>query len=327
MSAKRREDDFGGPTVVSPPTRETEQLKAPAAAPRKIRFGLRGKMFVLFFFIPIALIIVASLLYLNYMKNLSALITNESSQLVTKMAEEAIAEKSRSVAAEVKLYLEDHPKLKREDFMKDSVFKSIGIQKVGQTGYSVLVSPPTETEPSALWLHPKEALIGKDIVKAMEKALGKDYERWYKIQDIAFKTGKESGGYYMWIDKQEKYMVMEPVAGTPFFVSSTTYLGDFTRPMQELEKRANAMTAQAERTVMVILAITAVLIAVSVVIYSYRLSGRLKSLSAADRISVGNLDIEVKGTESKDELGELANAFSRMQTSIRLAIKRLRERR
>ena len=47
---------------------------------------------------------------------------------------------------------------------------------------------------------------------------------------------------------------------------------------------------------------------------------------AADRISVGELDVEIETTR-KDEIGDLAEAISRMQDSIRLSIERLRKRR
>jgi nitrogen fixation/metabolism regulation signal transduction histidine kinase len=212
--------------------------------------------------------------------------------------------------------------------MQDPVFKSIGMQKVGQTGYTVVVSTRTETEPSALWLHPKEELIGKDIVAIMQKTVGNEYGRWFKIQDIAINRGKESGGYYKWIDKREKYMVMVPIEGTPFFASSTTYIDEFTKPMTELQLRTGELAATAKRNVMIILAITALLIALFVTIYSYHLSGKLKSLSeAADLISLGNLDVKIGGSKSSDEIGEVTNALNRMQTSISLAIKRLRERR
>lgn len=297
------------------------------SGPRKRLFGLRFKMFFLFFFVPIVLIIAAGLVYMNHMQTLSGLITKGSSELVTKMAEEAIAEKSRSVAKEVKRYLVDHPDLKKENFMQDPVLKSIGMQKVGQTGYTLIVSVASGAEPSALWLHPKEELIGKDIVAGMRKTLGDGYDRWFRIQDVAFRTGKESGGYYLWFDKREKYMVMVPVEGTNLFVSSTTYIDEFTLPMTELQARANQLTDKAIRTVMIVLAATAILIALIVIIYSYRLSGRLKSLSdAADRISLGNIDAEMKEIKSRDEIEDLADAFSRMQASIRLAVKRLRER-
>ncbi len=47
---------------------------------------------------------------------------------------------------------------------------------------------------------------------------------------------------------------------------------------------------------------------------------------AADRISVGELDVEIETTR-KDEIGDLAEAISRLQDSIRLSIERLRQRR
>jgi len=53
----------------------------------------------------------------------------------------------------------------------------------------------------------------------------------------------------------------------------------------------------------------------------------IKSLTdVADRISVGELGMEVK-TTSRDEIGDLAEAIARMQDSIRLSIERLRRRR
>jgi len=45
----------------------------------------------------------------------------------------------------------------------------------------------------------------------------------------------------------------------------------------------------------------------------------------ADRISVGNLDIEIP-KESKDEIGALAEAFERMRVSMVFAIKQLRKK-
>jgi methyl-accepting chemotaxis protein len=50
-----------------------------------------------------------------------------------------------------------------------------------------------------------------------------------------------------------------------------------------------------------------------------------KLTDAADRISVGELDVEVK-IKSKDEIAALGEAISRMQDSIRLSIERLRRR-
>jgi HAMP domain-containing protein len=46
---------------------------------------------------------------------------------------------------------------------------------------------------------------------------------------------------------------------------------------------------------------------------------------AANRISVGELSVEIT-KPSQDEIGELADAITRMQDSIRLSIERLRRK-
>jgi HAMP domain-containing protein/DNA-directed RNA polymerase subunit RPC12/RpoP len=324
-----------GQKVANPAPPKAETWQPAPSPPTKIGIGLRGKMFFLFFFIPICLVVAGGLLYLNYMKNLSGLITQESSQIVATMAEQAIAEKGRSVAKEIERYMLTHPELKKnppfpkEDYKNYSEFSSIAIQKVGTTGYTCLVAKHTESEPlSKLWAHPIEKLIGVDIDAAMKKTLGEDFQRWYDVTVKAFKgKGQEAAGYYMWYDKREKYMVMVPVEGTDFFIASTTYLDEFTLPMTELEQKATAMTVHARRSVTIILVVTALLVAFFVAVYSFRLSGKLRSLAdAADRISVGDLDVAIEAIKSRDELGRLTQALNRMQTSIRLAIQRLRER-
>jgi HAMP domain-containing protein len=69
------------------------------------------------------------------------------------------------------------------------------------------------------------------------------------------------------------------------------------------------------------------LIGIIVSIYGHRLTSKIKSLTdVAERISIGDLEIEVEA-QSRDEIGELAEAISRMQESIRLSIERLRRRR
>jgi predicted Zn finger-like uncharacterized protein len=52
----------------------------------------------------------------------------------------------------------------------------------------------------------------------------------------------------------------------------------------------------------------------------------IKLTDAAERISVGELDMEIR-TRRKDEIGDLSEAIARMQESIRLSIERLRRRR
>jgi HAMP domain-containing protein len=296
---------------------------------RGIRFGLRAKMIALFILVPVVLMVVANIFWLTRMRRLSNLITEESSQMVIKTGQETIADKSRTVAKQVKLYLETHPNLKKENFFQDSVFKDITIQKVGQTGYTCLVERPNPGEPiSKLWVHPIQKLIGVGINNAMKKTLGKHYQRWYDISINAFKgKGQEATGYYTWYDKREKYMAMAPVTGTEFFIAGTTYLDEFTTPVKTLQKRADILTSTTFRDVIIILVLATLLISIITFTYANRLSGNIRYLAnIADRISLGELTAEMT-LKSNDEIGILTEAINRMQVSIGMAMKRLRKRR
>ena len=111
--------------VANPEPSKAETWQPATSPSKKMGIGLRGKMFFLFFFVPICLIVAGGFLYLNYMKNLSGLITQESEQIVTNMAEQAIAEKGRSVAKEIERYMLTHPELKRILLSQKRIIKTI----------------------------------------------------------------------------------------------------------------------------------------------------------------------------------------------------------
>jgi methyl-accepting chemotaxis protein len=104
-------------------------------------------------------------------------------------------------------------------------------------------------------------------------------------------------------------------------------LDEFTRPVKDMEARANQMTADTRKTVFMIVGGSLLLVGIIVILYGQRLTSKIKSLTnVAEKISVGDMDAEVN-VQSKDELGDLSEAINRMQASIRLSIERLRRRR
>jgi HAMP domain-containing protein len=292
-------------------------------------FNLRTKMVLLFLFIPLVLMIGASLLYLWQLEQMSALLTKESTKIVNQMAEDKIADLSTAVAIQCRLYLLAHPELKKEDFMNDMGFKTLAVQKVGLTGYTALYEMPDPENVWRTWAHVNPKIISIDM-STLKKPLGRNFPGFWKIY-TGVKGGKRSQGYYTWQDKdgkfRDKFMVCTPVAGTPFVVAATTYLDEFTGPIKLMESRAEILTGKTRLITYAILGGTLLLIGIIVSIYGHRLTGKIKSLTdVAERISIGDLEIEVEA-QSKDEIGELAEAISRMQDSIRLSIERLRRRR
>ncbi|MBW2094253.1 MAG: zinc-ribbon domain-containing protein [Deltaproteobacteria bacterium] len=310
----------------------TETVKAELAslkAQRARRLGLRAKMIILFFLVPVILVVAAGLLYIRQLDQLTALITSESGQVVTHLAENIIKEKAESVASQVLLYLDSHRKLKKENFFQDEEFKKIAVQKVGVTGYTALYQLPDSGGIWRTWAHVNPKIIGIDMSK-LKKPLGKAFPGFWKVY-TGVKEGKESKGYYRWKDKdgriRDKFMVCTPVGNTSFVVAATTYLDEFTKEVKGLEKKAGAISANTKNAVFVILGSTLVLIALIVLWYGHALTKRIKSLTVlAEQISLGALDEELE-IRSKDEIGDLGEAIGRMQESIRLSMERLRRRR
>lgn len=76
----------------------------------------------------------------------------------------------------------------------------------------------------------------------------------------------------------------------------------------------------------ILLGITAFVVGLFAWVLGRTIGTPIKKLTdVAERISVGDMDAEIK-IRSKDEIGNLAEAISRMQDSLRLAIERLRRR-
>jgi methyl-accepting chemotaxis protein len=122
-------------------------------------------------------------------------------------------------------------------------------------------------------------------------------------------------------------MVCVPVKGTPYYVASTTYLDEFTRPVERLKAVSKTIANKARNMNAAIMLGIIVIVGLIIFFYGRRVTGNIRYLSeVADRISVGELDAQIE-VRSKDEVGELAEAISRMQDSLRLSIERLRRRR
>jgi predicted Zn finger-like uncharacterized protein len=326
--------DAGAGSIASPPT--DDQQKRPAldraiAKPtrRRGRFGVRAKMILLFVFLPFVLLIAASGLYLWQLQEMSRLIRHESTSVVKKMAEEKISDLSTAVAIQCRLYLLAHPELEKQAFMKDMGFKTLAVQKVGLTGYTALYEMPDSEGIWRTWAHVQPKIIGIDM-KTLKAGLKQNFDGFWKVYS-GVEGGKRSQGYYTWQEKdgtyRDKFMVCTPVAGTPYVIAATTYLDEFYGPIRQMQSRVKHETERTRLYILVILGATLLLIVIIVAVYSHRLTGKIRSLTeVTERISVGDLEAEVE-TKSRDEIGELAEAISRMQDSIRLSIERLHRRR
>lgn len=345
-AAEEPAEDYAVSDVPSMPSTEPDAaVDEPVSRPERMHeepseiriagwLGLRGKMVILFLGIPIILMAATIFFAQQQLNILADEITDESTALVLEEGKEQLMQKSRDVALQVEIFLRSHPDLEREDFFYDPEFSGIAVQSVGKSGYTCLlqVPEPDRGQNWTLWAHPNPNIIGIDDIDMLRKALGPHFPHFFKILSEA-QGMKESQGFYSWKDPdgkiREKYMAVTPInlEGMPFLLMSTEYIDEFTKKTESLKIKATKLAEDTTKLLVLIGLVGIGLMAFIIVIYGYRLTRNIKYLTeAADRISVGDLEAEIEVT-SKDEIGNLADAISRMQDSLRFSIERLRRRR
>jgi methyl-accepting chemotaxis protein len=101
----------------------------------------------------------------------------------------------------------------------------------------------------------------------------------------------------------------------------------WTLAIQQAKEEAFQSLQEAQNFALILLGATFVTVVIIALLASRAIVQPIRTLTeAANRISVGELGVEIK-TKSRDEIGDLAEAITRMQDSIRLSIERLRRRR
>jgi len=108
--------------------------------------------------------------------------------------------------------------------------------------------------------------------------------------------------------------------------AKTTQRG-WTLAIQQEKNEAFAILKESQMFAFALMGATFIVVLIIAYIASRAIVTPIRKLTdAANRISVGELGVEIEN-KSKDEIGDLAEAITRMQDSIRLSIERLRRRR
>jgi methyl-accepting chemotaxis protein len=259
------------------------------------------------------------------LKELSTVSLKDSKTSLNRLGEKIIRQKAIDVAAQMEVFIKSHPKVKKEDLVKDPWMKSLAVQKVGETGYTAV-----HDDRGINHFHVNPQIVGMDLHDLSGKL-----PAFWKILEASLKG--PAWGYYDWKDAdgkiRPKYMYVAPVHGSDLIVAATTYIDEFNRPARAIEGRMKwiegAYLNAYEIKIQVFYFVIAVsLLMMLMVIYFYSRSVILpiRHLSeVADRISMGDLEtpVEIKG---KGEVALLAESIERMQTSVKAAIERLQKR-
>ena len=92
------------------------------------------------------------------LKELSTVSLKESRTSLDKLGEKIIQEKALSVAFQMEIFIKSHPKMKREDLLKDPWLKEIAVQKVGETGYTAV-----HDNKGINYFHTNPQIVGTDL--------------------------------------------------------------------------------------------------------------------------------------------------------------------
>jgi sigma-B regulation protein RsbU (phosphoserine phosphatase) len=301
---------------------------------RRLRptIGIRTKVLIAFIVLPLVSIAAFGYFALSDIRKIGeyALLSStvlgesaatDSSRALEQLGETIIAQKAADVALQCKIFIDAHPWMTIEDLQRSPEFQKIAVQPVGKTGYTILYE-----KSGIMRFHLNPELINFDMHNWRDKL-----PDFWHIFEKTF-DGRPNSGYYDWQDVdgsiRRKFMAIVPVSGTPYMVAATTYIHEFSIPMEETKKKISEATRSINARVNQMLdGIYAtfihfiIIMVIAILVISFWLSRTITRpivalTEGAKAIGRGELDYRVEVT-TDDEFGTLARAFNRMASDLR----------
>jgi len=167
------------------------------------------------------------------LNNLSEKILVETDKNFKKNSEEIVLDKTKCLAETIKYYLINKGKLHRlsgkeiGNLLKDPEFQTIVSQKIGKTGYVVIVE-----DNGTIRFHPEKKFINTTEL----------IEEIPQLKNIlaAGQQKKQASGYYPWINpdgkKSNKFLAGTRIENTNLFALITVQLDELFAPMTNIKK-------------------------------------------------------------------------------------------
>jgi HAMP domain-containing protein len=297
------------------------------------KVGIRGKMLIIVMVIPMIITFLTMLPTWNYVLKAVDLIIAEAAESEIEVAKNQINQTASTIAKQVEFYMINHPELTPDVAPHDEQLKNILLQHSLMVDNAGLYLRYSSQNPGIFLISRDESLLGREVKSIMVKGVlgNAQYDELGKIIPVGPEGEyREAMGFFLSKDEngnlKEKIMALAPIPQSPFGVIVTADTEDFMLPVKILEQRIRNLIAGARNIVAGVLGGTLIIIVSLILFYVSTITGKIKSLTdVANRISVGELEAQIE-VRSNDEIGELADAVSRMQDSIRLSIARLRRR-
>lgn len=236
-----------------------------------------------------------------------------------KAGQEAIREKAESVAAQIKIYLQNRPRLNAanpKSLQADANLASIAVQPVGQTGYTAL-----HNDQGINIFHTNPDVVNSDL-----SALSERLPQFWTIVAASL-DGIPAEGYYDWLEPDNsirpKYMVVVPVPETPLRVAATTYIDEFTAPTKELTQKLQRTTNDLLAQLGLLTFIGSIVAIIAATLIGMQTTTPLIDLAhAAERVTKGEWDA-IQPLNDNNEVGTLSRSIHNMTGQLRNAIENL----
>jgi methyl-accepting chemotaxis protein len=292
---------------------------------KRIKIGIFPKLLLVS--LCISIVPMGIIVYVAYtdMISMSRLLVKEGRAGLEALGTEVIANKAEDVAGQLDVYIRSHPGMTVKALQQNERFQALAVQPVGKTGYTAVQDAHTAVN----LFHKNPDIVDTDLHK-----LSRKLPQFWAIMEASL-GGKEASGYYDWIDadgrKRRKFMHIATVQSrtaddVQMGVAATTYLDEFSQPMDELEGAVSTLVREHLRVFYLIIAATGGVVLILALLMARTITRPILHLArVADRISTGQLNAKIEMSR-KDEIGVLINSIRRMQRSLILAIRKLRER-
>ncbi len=135
-------------------------------------------------------------------------------------------------------------------------------------------------------------------------------------------------GEPIWRRKGKEFNALIPFPATNRCQHCHDVSSEFVLGVAEMDISLDRISASIEsnwiRSIWIVYVFTSIALLLSMVLYRFMVSRRMKQLVEATKIiGEGNLDYQITAGKSKDEIGELAAAFDTMRTRLKGAQERL----
>jgi methyl-accepting chemotaxis protein len=220
------------------------------------------------------------------------------------------------------LYQAAHPEvlmLPVDEIGSDTQLRAIAVQLVGETGYTAVYDSD-----GLVYFHANSDLVGRRMVE-----LAGEFPSFWAIFEASL-DGTESAGYYEWQDVdgvvRDKYMSCVPVGNSVLRVAATTYIDEFSRPVQETGAEI-AQASQSVRWSLLIVLVVVGMLGLSVALWlAWGISRPVRQLAlAATALERGDYKPEILAAEvaRRDDLGRLACVFDQVAREVQAREARL----